>query len=154
MNQLLRSHADAIVREAIAAVQPDAAVRRALEGKQFPGRVLLVAAGKAAWRMAAAASDILGGRLARGIVVTKYGHVEHPLPRIVCHEAGHPVPDENSFRATAAALDFVRGLSPHDTVVFLLSGGGSALFEAPLVSGDELADVTRQLLACGADIVR
>ena len=153
----LRETAVEIAREAIAAVKPDAAVKRALSTAAFDpdpeGEVMLVAAGKAAWRMAAAASDLLGNRLARGIVVTKYGHVEHPLPRIVCHEAGHPVPDENSFRATAAALDFVKGLSPHDMVVFLLSGGGSALFAAPLVSGDELADVTRQLLACGADIV-
>ena len=144
-----------IVADAIGAVKPDAAVRRALANATFDpdGQVLLVAAGKAAWRMAATASEVLGDRLARGIVVTKYGHVEHPLPRIACHEAGHPVPDGNSFRATEAALDLVKGLSPRDTVVFLLSGGGSALFEAPLVSGDELADVTRQLLACGADIV-
>ena len=151
----LRETAVEIAREAIDAVKPDAAVCRALSSAAFDptGKALLVAAGKAAWRMAAAASDILGDRLAHGIVVTKYGHVEHPLPHIVCHEAGHPVPDENSFRATEAVLDFVKGLSPHDTVVFLLSGGGSALFEAPLVSGIELADVTRQLLACGADIV-
>ena len=151
----LRETVIKIAREAIDAVKPDAAVRRALSSATFDpaGDILLVAAGKAAWRMAAAASAVLGERLARGIVVTKYGHVEHPLPRIDCHEAGHPVPDENSFRATEAALDFVKGLSPHDTVVFLLSGGGSALFEVPLVSGDELADVTRQLLACGADIV-
>ena len=150
----LRKTAVEIAREAIAAVKPDAAVKRALSTAVFDpaGEVVLVAAGKAAWRMAAAASDILGDRLAHGIVVTKYGHVEHPIPRIVCYEAGHPVPDENSFRATVAALDFVKGLSPHDTVVFLLSGGGSALFEAPLVSGDELADVTRQLLASGAHL--
>ena len=91
-----------IVTDAIGAVKPDAAVRRALANATFypDGQVLLVAAGKAAWRMAAAASDVLGDRLARGIVVTKYGHVEHPLPRIACHEAGHPVPDDNSFRAT------------------------------------------------------
>ena len=151
----LRQTAIDIANEAIASVKPDAAVKRALSSASFDpaGAVLLVAAGKAAWRMAAAASEVLGDRLSRGIVVTKYGHVEHPIPRIVCHEAGHPVPDENSFRATEAVLDFVKGLSPHDTVVFLLSGGGSALFEAPLVSGDELSDVTRQLLACGADIV-
>ena len=67
MNQLLRSHADAIVREAITAVQPDAAVRRALEGKVFPGRVLLVAAGKAAWQMAKAASDFLGSRIEKAL---------------------------------------------------------------------------------------
>ena len=151
----LKSTAIEIATAAIDAVKPDAAVKRALSSAAFDpsGEVVLVAAGKAAWRMAAAASDILNDRLSRGLVVTKYGHVEHPLPRIVCHEAGHPVPDANSLRATEAALDFVKGLSPHDTVVFLLSGGGSALFEAPLVSGEELADVTRQLLACGADIV-
>ena len=153
MNQLLRTHADAIVREAIAAVQPDAAVRRALEGRSFPGRVLLVAAGKAAWQMAKAASDCLGSRIEKGVVVTKYGHVMGPIANFDCYEAGHPVPDENSFKGTQAALDLVDGLKPEDTVLFLLSGGGSALFEKPLVPGEELQDITNQLLACGADIV-
>ncbi len=153
MNQLLRSHADAIVREAIAAVQPDAAVRRALEGKQFPGRVLLVAAGKAAWQMAKAASDCLGSRIEKGVVVTKYDHVMGPIANFDCYEAGHPVPDENSFKGTQAALNLVDGLKPEDTVLFLLSGGGSALFEKPLVPGEELQDITNQLLASGADIV-
>ena len=153
MDQLLRSHADRIVREAIAAVQPDAAVRRALEGKEFPGRVLLAAAGKAAWQMAKAASDCLGSRIEKGVVVTKYGHVMGPLANIDCYEAGHPVPDENSFRGTQAVLDLVRGLTERDTVLFLLSGGGSALFEKPLIPAEELQDITNKLLASGADIV-
>ncbi len=153
MNALLRSHADQIVREAIAAVQPDAAVRRALSGLDFPGRVLLVAAGKAAWRMAKAASDCLGERIEAGVVVTKYGHVMGPVANFSCFEAGHPVPDENSFKGTQAALDLVKGLTEQDTVLFLLSGGGSALFEKPLVNPLELQDITGQLLACGADIV-
>ena len=153
MDQLLRSHADRIVREAIAAVQPDAAVRRALEGKEFPGRVLLAAAGKAAWQMAKAASDCLESRIEKGVVVTKYGHVTGPLANIDCYEAGHPVPDENSFRGTQAVLDLVRGLTEKDTVLFLLSGGGSALFEKPLIPAEELQDITNKLLASGADIV-
>ena len=153
MNQVLRSHADAIVREAIAAVQPDAAVRRALEGKSFQGRVLLVAAGKAAWQMAKAASDVLGSRIEKGVVVTKYDHVMGPIANFDCYEAGHPVPDENSFKGTQAALDLVDGLKPEDTVLFLLSGGGSALFEKPLIPAEELQDITGQLLASGADIV-
>ncbi len=153
MNQELRSHADQIVREAIAAVQPDAAVKRALEGMDFPGRVLLVAAGKAAWQMAKAADDCLGSRIESGVVVTKYNHVMGPIARFSCFEAGHPVPDENSFRGTQAALDLVSGLTEKDTVLFLLSGGGSALFEKPLVPAEELQDITGQLLACGADIV-
>ena len=152
MNQLLRGHADQIVREAIAAVQPDAAVRRALIGRRFPGRVLLVAAGKAAWQMAKAASDVMGSRIEKGVVVTKYGHVMGPIANFDCFEAGHPVPDENSFKGTQAALDLVGSLSEKDTVLFLLSGGGSALFEKPLVAPEELQDITGQLLACGADI--
>ncbi len=152
MDQTLRNHADLIVKEAIAAVQPDAAVQRALKEMTFPGRVLLVATGKAAWQMAKAASDTLGSRIEKGVVVTKYGHVMGPIANFDCFEAGHPVPDENSFRGTQAALDLVSNLSDKDTVLFLLSGGGSALFEKPLVDGAELQDITSQLLACGADI--
>ncbi len=152
MDQKLRQDADAIIRAAIAAVLPDEAVRRALKGRHFPGRVLLVAAGKAAWQMARAAVEALGP-VDAGVVVTKYGHVQGQLPGVACYEAGHPVPDENSFRATQAALDLVAGAKETDTVLFLLSGGGSALFEKPLIPGGELQDITQQLLACGADIV-
>lgn len=153
MNQMLRAHADSIVAAAIRAVRPDAAVRRALQGQVFPGRVVLVAVGKAAWQMAQAAHDCLGGRIDSGIVITKYGHVKGPVANFACCEAGHPVPDENSFAAAQQALDLVSGLTARDTVLFLLSGGGSALFEKPLVSGAALQEVTRQLLGCGADIV-
>ena len=152
MDQKLRQDADAIIRAAIAAVLPDEAVRRALKGRHFPGRVLLVAAGKAAWQMARAALEALGP-VDAGMVVTKYGHVQGQLPGVICYEAGHPVPDENSFRATQAALDLVAGAKETDTVLFLLSGGGSALFEKPLIPGGELQDITQQLLACGAGIV-
>ena len=153
MDATLRSHADAIIAASIRAVQPDAAVRRALEGQNFPGRVFLVAAGKAAWQMAKAAHDCLGSRIDAGVVVTKYDHVMGPIANFLCCEAGHPVPDENSFSGTQKALDLVADLRPEDTVLFLLSGGGSALFEKPLIPGSELQDITSQLLACGADIV-
>ena len=153
MNQKLRNDADKIIKAAITAVMPDAAVRRALEGRQFPGRVVLVSAGKAGWQMAKAASDCLGDRIDAGVIVTKYDHVMGPVANFSCREAGHPVPDENSFDATREALKLVSGLKEEDTVLFLLSGGGSALFEDPLVSGEELQEITRQLLACGADIV-
>ena len=153
MNKLLRAHADAIVASAINAVKPDEAVARALSGKEFPGRVLLVAAGKAGWQMAKAAHDCLGDRIDAGVVVTKYEHVMGPIANFDCREAGHPVPDENSYSGTQAALDLVSNLTETDTVLFLLSGGGSALFEKPLVPGEVLQDVTAQLLACGADIV-
>ena len=153
MDHILRSHADAIVSASIRAVQPDAAVRRALEHQQFSGRVVLVAAGKAAWQMAKAAYDVMGSRIDSGVVITKYHHVMGKIGNFICWEAGHPVPDENSFAGTQKALDLVAGLNPGDTVLFLLSGGGSALFEKPLVPGAVLQDITNQLLACGADII-
>ena len=149
----LREDAKYIYTRAIEAVLPDEAVRRALAGQNFPGRVILVAAGKAAWRMASAAKAALGERIEAGIVITKYGHVQGPVPGILCREAGHPVPDENSFSATREALSLTENLTADDTVLFLLSGGGSALFESPLVPDAELQDITAQLLACGADIV-
>ena len=153
MNAALRADAEAIMRSAIDAVLPDEAVRRALaDFRPGRGRTLLVAAGKAAWRMAAAALEVLGA-VDDGVVITKYGHVRGPLPGLRCFEAGHPVPDENGFAATGAALEMVRGLRAEDTVLFLLSGGGSALFELPLIEPEELRDVTAQMLASGADIV-
>ena len=153
MYQTLRCDAEKIARGAIAAVSPEAAVRRVLTGKTFPGRLYLVSVGKAGWKMARAAVSCLEQPLEQGIVVTKYGHVEHPIPGIICYEAGHPVPDENTFRATQAVLDITAQVSPEDTVLFLLSGGGSALFEKPLVEGAELQAITNRLLASGADIV-
>ena len=134
-------------------MMPDCAVEKALENfRGSGGRTILVAAGKAAWQMAAAAVRVLG-HVDDGIVITKYDHVKGEIPGVECREAGHPVPDENSFAATEKALEKVRNLKETDTVIFLLSGGGSALFEKPLISGEELQDITKQLLSCGADIV-
>ena len=153
MNHSLRQDAEYIARRAIDSVKPDEAVRRALSNVRFPGRVFLVAAGKAAWQMASAALSCQSVPIAGGVVITKYQHVMAPLSGIACYEAGHPVPDENSFLATQAALDLTQNLQSTDTVLFLLSGGGSALFEKPLIPAEELQDITRQLLASGADIV-
>lgn len=153
MNQQLRQDADRIIADAIHAVLPDQAVIRALEAASFPGRIRLVAAGKAAWQMAQAASKTLGDSLECGVICTKYGHCGGKLPKITCCEGGHPIPDENSLRATDAALSLVQGLTAQDTVLFLLSGGGSALFEKPLIPLRELQDITQQLLASGASIV-
>ena len=153
MNAELRKDADQIIQCAIQAVLPDTAVHRALE--QFrpgTGKTVLVAIGKAAWQMASAAITVMPD-ISEGIVITKYGHVKASLAPITCYEAGHPVPDQNGFMATEKVLEMVKPLGKDDTVLFLVSGGGSALFESPLVSEEELQDITRQLLACGADIV-
>ena len=146
--------AQKIIASSIAAVLPDEAVRRALTGRRFPGKVILVAIGKAAWRMANTAYAVLEGRIDRGVVITKYDHSEGPIGNLEIIEAGHPVPDENSVRGAERAIKLVSGLKQEDTVLFLISGGGSALFERPMpgASLEDIALITRRLLACGADI--
>ena len=153
MNEKLRQDAETIAMAAINHVNPSRAVKGALEGLVFPGRIYLVAVGKAAWEMAKAAKECLKQEIYDGIVVTKYGHVKAEMEGITCLEAGHPVPDENSLLATEKVLEMTRGLKAEDTVIFLLSGGGSALFESPYVEAEELQKITEQLLHSGADIV-
>lgn len=150
----LKKDVEAIIKACLAASQPDAAVKNYLKEIDFgTGRLILVAIGKAAWSMARAAQDELGQRIDQGIVITKYGHVKGELPGILCREAGHPVPDEASYAATREAVEMTRDLEENDRVLFLISGGGSALFEDPSIPEEELLEITRQLLASGADIV-
>lgn len=147
--------ASSIIAAALHAAQPDTAVAQALcQLPPYAGRLVLIAAGKAAWQMAAAAHGQLGRKISGGVVITKYGHARGAIGNLEIFEAGHPVPDGNSYRATQAAIAAVSELTEHDLVLFLLSGGGSALFEKPLITPEELEDVTRQLLACGADITQ
>ena len=150
----LREDAEEIIGSAIRAVLPDAAVRRALAGQTLEkGRVVLIAVGKAAWQMANSAAQLLGDRIDEGLVVTKHGHSRGPIRDFRIIEAGHPVPDENSYLGAQTALELVDPLGQEDHVLFLLSGGGSARFELPLLPAEELEDLTQQLLASGANVV-
>lgn len=155
MDFKLKKDADYIIDTSIKAVLPDEAVRRALIDFNMPkGKLYLVSVGKAGWKMAQTAIDILGSKsIYKGIVITKYDHCVYPLEGVELCEAGHPIPDENGFKATRAVLQEVKRLGADDLVLFLLSGGGSALFEDPLIPPDDLQDITKQLLAKGADIV-
>lgn len=153
MNQKLRKDIDYIVENSIKAVLPDEAVKKALKNYTSPkGKTVLVAVGKAAWQMAKVANSELE-QVDAGIVITKYDHVKGKIGGMECFEAGHPVPDENGFKATQKAIELVDNLSEDDSVIFLISGGGSALFELPLIDAEELQDITKQLLASGASIV-
>lgn len=149
----IRDDAQLIIKEAIDRAMPDNAVKAALGSVSLPHKVKLVAIGKAGYQMARAAYDHLGSRIEKGVIITKYGHSAGSFSEdIAIYEAGHPVPDGNSVRGAEAALSLAHSLTPKDTLIFLVSGGGSALFESPLVSLEELQDVNRQLLASGADI--
>lgn len=134
---------------------PGQSVEKALKNHQFSGNIYLIAIGKAAWTMAQAASNFLGDRLVKGIVVTKYAHSQGDLPRISIYEAGHPISDENTILATEECIKFAKNLTADDELLFLISGGGSALFESPLpgVSLSDIQDITNQFLSKGANIV-
>ncbi|ACM23345.1 glycerate kinase [Thermotoga sp. RQ7] len=142
-----------IVKNSIESVLPDRAVKDTLKDLNLQD-VFLVSVGKAAWRMAKAAFDVLNGKIRKGIVITKYGHSEGPIDDFEIYEAGHPIPDENTMRATRRVMEIVEELNEKDTVLFLLSGGGSALFELPMegVSLEELQKITDSLLKSGANI--
>lgn len=151
----IHQDAEAIITAAIQAALPDTAVKKALANlPEYSGKLVLIAIGKAAWQMAQAAYENLGERIDAGVVITKYDHSKGAIGNLRIFEAGHPVPDANTYPATQAAIDAVADLSGDDMVLFLVSGGGSALFEKPLICGEELQQITRQLLSCGADIVQ
>lgn len=116
-------------------------------------RVFVCGAGKASVAMARGLSEVIGDELDGGLVVTKHGHQEL-LAKIEVLEAGHPVPDEASLAAGRAMLDFAAQTTEDDLVLFCLSGGASALMEAPVegVSLSQLQAKNRELLASGADI--
>jgi len=165
-NESLRLHAVDIFKAAIKAVDPLEAVactvKAGSDGLQIDDRrlvfddyerILVVGGGKAAAPMAKALEEILGARIADGVIVVKDGH-GLPLQRVRQHEAGHPVPDERGVRGTEEILTLAAGAGARDLVLCVLSGGGSALLVAP---GEDirLADkqeVTRRLLASGAGI--
>jgi hydroxypyruvate reductase len=117
--------------------------------------VHIVAVGKAAVPMTRGALDVLDGVVVSGDVITKEGHADAPLPgRLRVHEAGHPIPDERGVQATTLALDALSALDQRMVVLALVSGGGSALLEAPRagLSLSDLARTTDLLLRAGAPI--
>lgn len=151
----VREDALIIIEESIKAVLPEAAVIKALEKKKFSGNVVVIAIGKAAWNMASATKIYLGDIVTKGIVITKYEHSKGPIDGFEIIEAGHPIPDECSIRGATSAIEMVSDLTEKDHVIFLISGGGSALFEKPMkgVTLEDIMDITNQLLSCGAGIV-
>jgi len=136
---------------AIAAAQPALCVPPALPEKP-KGRLIVIGAGKASAEMARAVEANWDGPLT-GLVVTRYGYAV-PCERIEIVEAAHPVPDAAGLQAARRMLDRVQGLSADDTVLCLISGGGSSLLPLPLdgISLEDKQLVNQQLLRSGASI--
>jgi hydroxypyruvate reductase len=164
----LEAVAERLKEAALGAVDPAAAVHRCVrrEGADLVvgdrrydldayGRVFVIGGGKASVPMAAAVADVLGERLNRGAVVTKYEHVRGWSPgRIDVIEAAHPVPDQNSVRGARAIAELAEEAGEGDLVLCLISGGGSALLTRPAggMTLDDFRAMTDALLRSGATI--
>lgn len=150
----MHKDANIIIENSIRDVLPDRAVSAVLKNRKFLRGVYVIAVGKAAWVMAKTAKELLGNQVRKGLIITKYGHAKGEIESFEIIEAGHPVPDDNSLMGTQKAIDMVQGLGEEDEVLFLLSGGGSALFEKPVagITLKDVQEVTEKLLKCGAGI--
>jgi glycerate 2-kinase len=116
-------------------------------------RIIVVGMGKATALMAKAVDEILGNAITDGCVVVKYGYIAQ-LKAIRLLEAGHPLPDENGLKGAREIVKLVEQAGEKDLIIFLISGGGSALLPLPAegVTLAEKQSMTQQLLECGADI--
>jgi hydroxypyruvate reductase len=159
----VRKNLEEIWAAGLAAADPERAVGRSLtlegdavivDGTTFTAeRVFVVAAGKAAGRMAKAARELLGEKVSSGLVVTKDGH--EPGPEIFeTFIASHPEPDERGVEAARKVQDFAGSLGEGDVLLALISGGASALLAdpAPPIELKDLKELTGDLLKSGADI--
>ena len=166
----------AIVKSAIAAVDAQRAVRRAItrDGTRLVvhrkdaaaetidldsfERVFVVGCGKAGAPMARAVGELLGERLTAGVVVVKEGHgrADWSPEKISLVPAGHPEPDRRGMRGAQKAAALLRGAGERDLVLGLLSGGGSALWPLPCdgIALEDSIGLTRLLVASGASIER
>ena len=140
-----------ILAAALDAVEPGAAVERYLAAETLPsaGRIFALGLGKAAIPMTRALAHFTN--LTRALVITKHASPLEVQSATVM-ESGHPVPDERSLAAGQAALEFVSALREDDLLVCLISGGGSALMTAPIISLEAMQALTSALLASGARI--
>jgi len=116
-------------------------------------KIFLVGTGKASNSMAKAVEEIFGDRMTKGVVTTKYGHLL-PLKKTEIIEAGHPIPDQKGYEGAKKIQGLLKKSGPKDLVIFILSGGGSALlpFPADGIELKEKQEMTQLLLDCGADI--
>ena len=162
MSERARDAAHAIWGAALAAGDVSPLVTRVLrrEGDQiviadraYPPRVRVFGCGKASGAMALAVESVLEECVVDGLVVVKDGYTA-PTRRIRLAEAGHPVPDARGEAAALEIVDRVRAAHAEDLVLFLVSGGGSALTPAPAppVTLAEKQETTRLLLGAGATI--
>jgi glycerate 2-kinase len=140
--------------KAIEKMHPELLLTKHLHDLNVTGNLYILAIGKAAWTMANAVYKKYGNQINGGIVITKYHHSEGKIGNLEIREAGHPYPDENSLKATSEVLGFAKDLDESDTLILLISGGASALFELPFTGIDlrDIISMSKKLMNSGASI--
>ncbi|MFQ5864575.1 MAG: glycerate kinase [bacterium] len=162
----LRPDALAIFEAGLKAADPKVAVHKYMqqEGQnlivadkkynlsQFE-KIYIVGGGKAGASMAAAVEEILGEQISEGWINVKYGHTEN-LRKVLINEAAHPLPNSAGLNGAQRITQLLQKAGARDLVICLISGGGSALMPLPAdgISLNEKQEVTKKLLACGANI--
>jgi len=165
LNQL-RADARKIFAAGVKSADPFEAVKRHVEvtdgalgvdGRSYDlatiGNIFVIGCGKAAAQMARALEEIIGARITSGVVVVKYGHGVS-LNKIKVVEAGHPVPDQAGLAGARQVIELVSRAGAADLIVFVISGGGSALLPMPAagLTLETKQQITQALLASGAAI--
>lgn len=144
-----------IISCAVKAANPYDSTKNILDGlkNEILCPVTVFSIGKAAVPMADAAQSVFGKRIKNGLLVTKYSHIgSFKSEYFDMIESAHPVSDNNSIIAAEKALKIAESLGAGDVLLVLLSGGGSALLEKSVVSAQIQRDITKKLLARGAEI--
>jgi hydroxypyruvate reductase len=168
----MRKKAKVIFDKAVSAVNPSEALKKSVhiqnealaiqvaEGLEKSidlrgfNRLFLIGTGKASASMAQAMEEIIGSRLTSGVIITKHGH-GLPLKLTEVIEAGHPLPDQKGLEGAKKIQTLLKESGEKDLILFLISGGGSALLPLPVdgISLEEKQKTTQLLLDCGADII-
>ncbi len=162
----LRKHAVSVFEAGLKAVDPGNAVKRHLmlkngvlhvNGSRYAlsgfENIYVIGMGKAAAPMARAVEDILGDRITAGTINVKYGHTA-ALKKVKINEAAHPLPDEAGLEGAREIAALLGITGERDLVIFLISGGGSALLPLPAegLTLEDKQNLTQSLLECGATI--
>jgi hydroxypyruvate reductase len=153
-NLVMKKDIYKIIDYSIMHSKPDIALKKYLKDICFnDGRLLVVAVGKASWLMAKTVAQLIHKKIDKGIVITKYHHSKGDIEGFEIYEAGHPVVDENGLLASKRVLEITENLNSNDDVIFLLSGGASALFEDTEADLNYLQQINKKLLYSNADIL-
>lgn len=153
----IRNNLLTIYQNTLQSIAGEQLVYKYLLGKFPEQKITIIAIGKAASSMTEGALNALGGRFCSAIVVSKSAHISrklHAHPAIECIESGHPIPNEKSLWAADRIIEILQNVDPSQQLLFLISGGASALVEKlpQQISLLELVKLNQWLLASGLDI--